>query len=164
MDDSLNINGLSDITLPIDEFEKLHIVCDSIFIVENKITMLAFPQAKKSLVIFGSGYGVGILKNVEWLRSKKIYYWGDIDRDGFAILSQIRGHFSHVKSIMMDKESIANFKNLAVTDSKTGLYLTTLQHLTQDEEEIYQQVYETKFRLEQERIDFSYMKKIIKNL
>jgi hypothetical protein len=164
LDEKLKLSGVSDITLPINEFEALKIDCKTVFVVENKITTLSFPQVKNAIVLFGSGYSVGILKNVEWFRSKKIYYWGDIDRDGFAILSQVRGYFSHVKSIMMDKKSIINFKNLSVTDSKTGLYPKTLQHLTQDEEEIYQQVYETEFRLEQERIDFSYVKEILQQL
>jgi len=162
LDDSLKIARLSDITLPVDEFEKLDIGCDTVFIVENKITMLAFPQVTKAIVVFGSGYSVGSLKNVEWFREKKIYYWGDIDRDGFAILSQIRGYFRHVQSIMMDKKSIELFKNLSIKDSKMDANPKVLQHLTQKEQELYQDVCETEFRLEQERLDFEYVKKIIK--
>ncbi|MGI6299138.1 MAG: Wadjet anti-phage system protein JetD domain-containing protein [Saccharofermentanales bacterium] len=45
-------------------------------------------------MIFGAGYGFDHLASASWLNQKDIYYWGDIDTHGFAILNQLRRLFS----------------------------------------------------------------------
>jgi hypothetical protein len=47
-----------------------------IFITENEINFLAFPNARDSLVIFGAGYGFEMLSRAKWLSGCRIYYWG----------------------------------------------------------------------------------------
>ncbi len=85
LDRELYIQGLSDLSLTSKEFKSLKIDCKKVFIIENKITFLSFFDIKDSIVIFGGGYGLVALKNCKWLREKELYYWGDIDEDGFAI-------------------------------------------------------------------------------
>jgi hypothetical protein len=43
-----------------------------------------------TMAVFGSGNRVGALKNAAWLSTVNIFYWGDIDVQGFQILSQLR--------------------------------------------------------------------------
>ena len=148
LDEKLYLATMSDITLTIEEFEQLSIACERVFVVENKITTLAFPNLEKSIVIFGSGYKVGVLKNVQWLHEKELYYWGDIDSDGFAILSQMRGNFPHVKSLCMDEKTLQTYSNFVVKDpNQTNKELTCL---TQEEHTLYKNL--NNKRLEQERI------------
>lgn len=158
LDESLYIAGLSDISLPLNEFMKLNIVCDRVFITENKINGLSFPNIKNSMVIFGLGYGVETLKNVPWLKGKELLYWGDIDTHGFAILSQIRGYFPHLKSILMGEDMIKKFKFLAVEESLSKRFLGELNHLTKEEyrvfENLKENIYGEALRIEQERISF----------
>ncbi len=164
LDDALKIRGLSDVTLNVDEFANLSIACENVYIVENQITTLSFPNMKNSIVIFGSGYGVGTLKNVQWLHEKNIYYWGDIDKDGFAILSQARGYFKNIKSIFMNEEVIDLFKEFGVQDDKNENVFKELKNLTADEQKVYDNLqnnfYANNFRLEQERLPFDYICKI----
>ena len=164
LDDKLFVVGLSDLTLGIDEFNSLDIKCKKVFIVENKITTLSFPMVKDSIVIFGSGYSVGVLKNTKWLNDKEIYYWGDIDIDGFAILSQIRGYFSHIKSLFMDTDIVEKFKNIATTYKRKNIEQSNL-NLIDDEIILYKRVqndfYGINFRLEQERLPFDFIKQEI---
>jgi len=160
LDKQLHLSNLSDISLPIDEFRVLSIVVKNVFIVENKITTLSFPPIENSIVIFGSGYGVKILKDVWWLQDKNIYYWGDIDLDGFAILSQARGYFKQIKSLFMTDEVIEKFSHFSVqADGKRGGKV--LVNLTEEEQRIYERLennfYGKNFRLEQERIPFDYV-------
>ncbi len=157
LDKNLFIAGLSDITLNIDEFVKLDIACKEVFIVENKMTTLAFPDKKESIVIFGSGYKVGALKDVVWLQEKKVYYWGDIDADGFAILSQIRGYFANIQSLCMDEKTLQTFEHFVVEDNKATF--KELQHLTLQEKKLYKKL--NNRRLEQERIPFAWFLQII---
>lgn len=156
LDEKLYIKGLRDLTLCIDEFENLNLNCKKIYIVENKITTLSFPNIEDSIVIFGQGYGVSILKNVKWLKDKELYYWGDIDIDGFAILSQARGYFKDLKSILMDRKVVEKFSHIAT--SYHNSQLPTLQNLTIQEREVYDMLRENRdFRLEQERLPFDFV-------
>lgn len=68
--------GASDITLNLSDFAKLDLLVDRVFITENKVNGLAFPEARNALVIFGLGYGVQLLKDVPWLSACQINYWG----------------------------------------------------------------------------------------
>ena len=160
LDKDLYINGCSDITLCIDEFEQLDIACREVYIVENKITTLSFPDKESSIVIFGSGYKVGVLKSVKFLRDKEIYYWGDIDRDGFAILSQIRGYFPQICSILMDKKTLELFKHFILEYEKSSI--KNLKYLHKDELELYHILGNE--RLEQEKIPFEYVDNILNHL
>lgn len=57
---SQNIAGLRDIQAPISEWQKIDLLSlgiEKIFITENEINFLAFPQQKNAVVIFGKGYG-----------------------------------------------------------------------------------------------------------
>ncbi len=164
LDRELYIQGLSDISLTSKEFESLKIECKKVFIIENKITFLSFFDIKDSIVIFGGGYGLLALKNCKWLREKELYYWLDIDEDGFAMLSQIRGYFSKITSIFMDEKTINNFKHLKVRHNiKSSNKI--LHHLTKEENEVYKKLqnnfYGDNFRLEQERIPFDYIRKFL---
>ena len=159
LDSSLYIAGMSDISLPLDQFAKLHLDCDSVYIVENQITTLSFPDLPKSIVIFGSGYSVGVLVEARWLQDREIYYWGDIDSDGFAILSQMRSHLPHTISLLMDKETLERHIELNVPESNNTH--KSLPNLTHTERVVYQSIvdgdYGDSFRLEQERIPFEWV-------
>jgi len=164
LDKDLYIQGLSDLEVVIDEFKKLNIGCKKVFIIENKITFLSFFDIKRSIAIFGSGYKLSGLKDVAWLRDKEIFYWSDIDEDGFAMLSQIRGYFPQTKSIFMDSKTIEKYKNLAVSHNNQQNY-KELPNLTKEEQVVYMRLqndfYGKNFRLEQERIPFNYIHKFL---
>ncbi len=148
------ICGLDDLSLPLNLFEKLDLGCENVYITENKINGLSFPQKRDSMVIFGLGYGIESLKDVEWLQDKNIYYWGDIDTHGFAMLSQIRGYFPSTQSILMNHDTVMRFKHLAVVESKP--FMGELANLTQEEQRVFEglksNLYGEALRIEQERI------------
>ncbi len=154
LDCDLYINSMSDISITIEEFKTLNLGCKKVYMVENEVTALCFPDVKDAIVIFARGYSVGIFKSVGWLRDKEIYYWGDIDMDGFAILSQARGYFSQIKSLFMDEETIEEFSELKVK-SHDKQY-RELDNLTKNEMLVYDRLfcdyYGENFRLEQERL------------
>jgi hypothetical protein len=108
----------------------------------------------KTIAIFGSGYSVYNLKNVEWFKDIELLYWGDIDVQGFEILSQFRGYFSHTKSVLMDKTTFDTFFE---EDSGTQTKVTTRLNLTDLEQELYDILKTNNWRLEQEKIPFDYV-------
>ena len=105
---------------------------------------------------------------MQWLHDKEIYYWGDIDRDGFAILSRVRGYFPHIKSLLMDDVTIDMFRAYAIQENESKRNTNRLENLTNEESIIYNnlcsEIYGERFRLEQERIDFKYVLKSISQI
>ena len=146
--------GLDDITIPISLFLKLQIPISKVYIVENKVNFLTFPLIPNSIVIWGKGYGVASIKESELLKSTELIYWGDLDAQGFEILSQFRSYFGQVKSLLMDKATFDNyFEKECGTPSKINVKL----NLTTEEEELYQYIKVNNYRLEQEKIPQRYV-------
>ncbi len=146
--------GIDDLSISISEFQHLSVPIQTVYLVENKINMLTFPNKRDSIVIWGHGFGVDIMKDVEWLQTKKIYYWGDIDAQGFQILSEIRTHFRQVESFLMDKDTFGKYYE-GDKGTKTNVEIELC--LTQEELELFRRLKENNSRLEQEKIPFEYV-------
>lgn len=150
---------VQDITLDAESFSKLAPHISRVFITENEINFLAFPQIKDSLVIFGAGYGFEMLRKAEWLSRCRIHYWGDIDTHGFAILDQLRSQFDHVESFLMDRSTLLAFKTQWGEEEKPTL--RDLPRLTLDERDLYNDLRDNRLqknlRLEQEKVGFGWV-------
>lgn len=154
---------INDFEMPVEQFSQIkfpEIFCDTVYICENKINGLVFPPLNNTMVIFGLGYGIQILKQVKWLQQCQIYYWGDIDTHGFAILSQARQYFPKIKSWLMDIETLLYCKHLWGEENKKTCPLASLPNLTTHEQEVYQGLkknqWQQSLRLEQEKIPYQY--------
>lgn len=150
---------VQDISLDAASFALLNPNIARVFITENEINFLAFPQLKDSLVIFGAGYGFEMLRNAEWLSNCRIHYWGDIDTHGFAILDQLRSQFDQVASFLMDRPTLLAFE--AHWGEETRPTLRNLPRLNPDEMALYDDLRDNRIRknlrLEQERISFGWV-------
>lgn len=148
-----------DVTVTGDTFARLSPSASRVFFTENEINFLAFPLMSDSLVIFGSGYGFDVLTGAGWLHQRAIYYWGDIDTHGFAILDQLRAQFAHVQSFLMDRSTLLAHKNLWVDEQKPSN--RALSRLSADERALYDDLLHNRLgrsvRLEQERVGFSWV-------
>ncbi len=152
------IPNISDISLPVSQLAQWKIPCQRVFITENKINGLSFPDMENSLVIFGLGYGINQLAKVSWLSCCEIYYWGDIDTHGFSILSNLRHYYPNVHSLMMDKITQQQYQHLCVIEPESSHCTHTLQYLSDAEQRLYQQLKQNHQRLEQERLPMHYIK------
>lgn len=152
--------GERDISLDAGSFARLNPKVSRIFITENEINFLAFPQVKDSLILFGAGYGFDMLRQAIWLEHCKIYYWGDIDTHGFAMLDQLRNQFPHAQSFLMDHATLLAFAAHWGTETKPTQ--RDLPRLTPTEQALYDDLREHRLRknlrLEQERIGFEWLK------
>lgn len=155
-----------DITLDAASFAQLDPMVSQVFIVENEINFLSFPQLKDSLVIFGSGYGFEMLSQSRWLSRCCIHYWGDIDTHGFAILDQLRNQFAHVESLLMDRATLLEFELHWGEEEKQ--ILRDLHRLNTDESLFYNDLRDNRIRknlrLEQEKIGFGWFEAALKKL
>lgn len=151
--------GIDDISITISAFQNIAMPIHTVYIVENKMNMLTFP-AHNGIVVFGKGFGVDIMKNVEWLKTKKIYYWGDLDAQGFQILSELRTHFRQVESLLMDRHTFNSFYE---GDKGTETNVEKDLCLTSEEREMFKYLKENNLRLEQEKIPLEYVRTKIQN-
>jgi hypothetical protein len=148
-----------DISLDAECFARLDIAHACVFITENEINFLTLPPLKDGVVIFGSGYGFEMLRQAQWLSRCRIYYWGDIDTHGFAILDQLRDQFDHVESFLMDRITLHKFESQWGEEEKQTV--RDLPRLTPDERALYDDLRDNRIRknlrLEQERIGFGWV-------
>lgn len=151
----------TDISMPASQFNSLKIPCSKIFFTENKVNLLCFPDVMDSIVVFGGGYGVSSIKDAAWLQERELIYWGDIDTHGFSILSQLRGYFPHVHSLLMDIDTLTAFKALWVEEDESKRCVHELSNLTDDEWQLYSDLRDNvlgdRVRLEQERIAYGFL-------
>ena len=147
----------ADYTLSQPAFAMLAPATQRVFITENEINFLAFPAAADSLLVFGAGYGFDALAQAGWLRQRTLHYWGDIDTHGFAILDQLRSHFPHAQSFLMDRDTL--LAHQAQWTEEPQPTQRDLPRLSPDEQRLYddlrwRRLRDEPLRLEQERIAF----------
>jgi hypothetical protein len=154
--DSLDLS-FSEITVRVEELAEIEPALSTVFIVENEITYLAFPQLPKALVVFGSGFALTELADLPWMHDKELVYWGDIDTHGFDILNRLRSRFPEVRSILMDLSTLLSHSAQWVTEPMPTS--RALPNLTPQEAALYRDLVEEthgpSVRLEQERVRFS---------
>ncbi len=158
LDECLQLSpAISDLSLPLSQLRDWKINCWRVFITENKINGLSFPDVQDSLVVFGLGYGVDSLAEIPWLAKCEIYYWGDIDTHGFSILSRMRRYFPKTRSLMMDEKTLSQYKSLCGEEPINARCQDQLQYLTEVEQKLYKSLQSSHQRLEQERIPMAYV-------
>lgn len=156
-------SGITDISIPSDEFSKLSLPVTDVIIIENKtsfsniLNFLTLPQLKNTIALFGKGFGVTLCGKAEWLNKARIRYWGDIDPHGFMILSNFRKYFPHTESVMMDEKTFQTFYDCAVEGEV--LAFTMDLRLSSEEAALFEKlnVKGTVNRLEQEFIGNDYV-------
>lgn len=161
--DPLARSETPDITLDADNFAALDLPAQQIFVTENEINFLAFPKLEGGIVVFGAGYGWDALAKAGWLNRCAIRYWGDIDTHGFAILDELRDHFDHVSSFLMDRDTLHMHEPHWGTEPMQ--VSRDLHHLTAQEQALFDDLrynrIRTQLRLEQERVGFHWVAKAL---
>lgn len=153
---------LADVAAPVALLAALP--CDGLrcIVVENKMVFLTLPPTENTIAIFGSGFQVELLRELPWLHQCVIWYWGDLDAQGFQILARLRALFPHVVSLMMEVATFDAFRDFAVPG--TPCTIAELPQLTPDEQTLFVMLAQTNLRLEQERISHAYAVRQIQEL
>jgi hypothetical protein len=122
----------------------------TVIIVENRLNLFTLPRLLRAIGLEGEGKAVTRLENLTWLHDNRIIYWGDIDVDGFQILSSLRSLFPHTESAMMDTVTLDLHQDHVVEGN--GQKGAVKSNLTDGELAVYQLCQQRNLRLEQERI------------
>lgn len=139
-----------EVSLPAEFLSQLRPNNPVVFVVENKVNLLTLPNVTNGIALGGLGKAVSLLRDIEWLRDATIYYWGDLDVEGFEILSQFRTLFGQTESLLMDIETLNSHIDLAIGWHNKSRF--TPACLTDPEKVAYEHLLRSGRRLEQERI------------
>ncbi len=145
-----------DVSLDSETFAILDPAVSRVYVVENEINFLAFPECADAMVLWGGGFGTERFASAAWLERRRVLYWGDIDTHGFAILDEVRRRFSHVESFLMDGRTLLDHRQFWGCESKPEI--RDLPRLTTQEAQLYDDLrcdrHGHNVRLEQERIGY----------
>ena len=61
-------------------------------------------------------YALDRLASASWLKVHSIHYWGDIDTDVSAMPEWLRAYFSHVRPLLMDRQTLLAHRALGVRE------------------------------------------------
>lgn len=152
LDPDIKINGFKEIALPLTEANSINIKPKKIFIVENRVNYLIYPQNKESIIIWGMGRAVTLLRDLDFFDGAKLFYWGDIDPTGFEILNSLRFYYQSVESLYMDSVTLEEYSSFIVEIK--GFKKMKLEYLSKDELILYHSLFKNDYqiRLEQENI------------
>jgi hypothetical protein len=109
--------GLRQITAPVDELAGLQIHPDAVLIVENKEPALAWSDTAGLAVIHSLGNHLDVLSRLTWIRHDSCWYWGDLDRHGFTLLSRARTMIPRLESLLMRPGDIETYRQLGVKEN-----------------------------------------------
>jgi len=169
LDPTLCLQGkLSDVSLTPAEFAALEVPAERVFVTENRVNGLAFPDCPGSMVVFGLGYGLERLSEIPWLREVELYYWGDIDTHGFGILNRLRAALPQARSFLMDRRTLDAHRRLWGHEPAGGRYAGDTSRLTEAEEAMYSDLLcdrlGERVRLEQERVGYGWLQGMLRKL
>lgn len=145
-------HGFTSLAFPAHQLAQRPQPVETVIIVENSHSpqQLLQHELPNTLIVFGGGYGVAVLKDAHWLRDVRLLYWGDLDTHGLGILSKVRSYFPNVEPIMMDENTFETYQDYVVADKPFKGEAPS--HLTAAERGLFAFLKENGLRLEQERV------------
>lgn len=151
--------SVTDASFRVDEVAELCVGVQVAVVVENETTFLSLDPPYEGVLIWGKGFDTDRVGRMRWLSEAPVWYWGDVDTHGFAILDRLRAWLPQTASFLMDRESLLQHRDRWVTEpSPTS---ARLDRLDGDESALYADLvgdrYGSAVRLEQERLDWGWV-------
>ena len=145
------MNSIEMIGLTSDTLKNADWPVKEIWLVENETNLYLMPERKDAIVIFSKGYAMDLLYGIPMFQKAKLFYWGDLDEDGFVMLHRMRKHYPHLRSIFMDTVTVELHQE--EIGKQPGKYkIEKLEFLTEGEKQAFDILKLRNGRLEQEKL------------
>ncbi len=135
LDRRLRIQGLSDLTVPVEDLRDLPLPATRVFVTENEVNGLAFPEVPDAIVTHG-----------------------------FAILARLRRTFPRASSLLMDRDTLLDHRALWVHEAEPFLGdlagLSDAEYALFDD--LRHDRLAPRVRLEQERLGFGWVSRALR--
>lgn len=142
------------IAIPLQGLAERPVSAERVIIVENMVPLLTLPKRLGTIALGAMGNGVTDLRYLPWLSQRPLWYWGDIDVEGFEILSRLRIQFPNLVSLMMNQKTLDEWHRGGEGNRKGAV---PLPNLTPGEQQAYRICCEQNRRLEQEHISVPFV-------
>lgn len=132
------------------ELQQTPLPGDTILVVENEQCLHQLPATSGTLAILGAGLNLAWMQ-ADWLNTKRIAYWGDIDTWGLTMLARAREYQPQLVPLLMTQAVFDEHRaGKAVVESEPSESLPEFG-LTEAEQQLYRYLLSLqKCRLEQE--------------
>ncbi len=132
-----------------------------ILLIENDRCLHLLPTLPDTIAVLGSGLDLAWLR-ADWLRQRRIGYWGDMDTWGLCMLARARAHQPHLDPLLMDQPLFERFAGTLAVPEPITADPTRLQGLTDTEQAFYRHLVEqSKGRIEQEFLPMGTVKEAL---
>ncbi len=148
-----------ELSLPMRALETLTVQNATVMIVENQLNLLTLPPMPCALAIRGEGRAVTRLRRLRWLAENRVLYWGDIDVEGFQILSSLRMFFPGAESVFMSEAVLLEHPGLVGEGS--GSECQEPKNLLPEELAAFRRCLQGNQRLEQEHLPQTYVDQVL---
>lgn len=154
--DRARFAGIQDLAVSSEQLARLTVRPRHLIVIENLETALTMPDMDGTVIVHSLGHNLTPLRDLAWAQhARRVTYWGDLDTEGFTILSAFRGLGYRAHSVLMDEATLVRYRRFAVEDTTTP-NRGDLPNLTQAEYDTWQGLLSDRWgrrlRLEQERI------------
>jgi hypothetical protein len=156
------VGGVRDFQAPPSELASLPWTPWATLFVENLSCAHSLPDLRMTVAVVGLGRAVPLAGALPWIHSSQTFYWGDIDTDGFEILSLARASFSSMRSLLMDRATLLRYRERWVPEAAANDHAAR-ERLSCEEQALYEELLANEWsgwdgpqgaRLEQERLDW----------
>lgn len=113
-----SLGGLPVLRMSSETLLRFELPAKNILVIENDQPCLSLDNIPDTIAVAGGGKNVSWMK-ADWLGNKRVAYWGDIDSEGFAILSDVRSKLSTVIPLMMDSEIVETYRDRMVDEPES---------------------------------------------
>jgi hypothetical protein len=130
-----------------------------VWVVENETNLYLLPPRPSGMALFAKGYALHHLRSIPLFHQSHVFYWGDLDEDGFQMLHQFRQHYPHTQSKLMDESTVQEH----LEELRENRFRQPNQELslTAAEWGAWKLLKERNGRIEQERIRLDWVMKCI---
>jgi hypothetical protein len=155
------MHGMEVTGVMVDWLKQINWDIKEVWLVENETNLYLIPERKSAIAIFCKGKATHSLKDVPLLVKAKLFYWGDLDEEGYKMLNAMHGYYpDNLQSVFMDEATLLQHAGEMV--KQDAVYKTiSLEHLTREEQAAFNILKYHNGRLEQERIRQDYVVEVL---
>jgi hypothetical protein len=155
--------GMQIFAAPVSYLQNQPWSVERVMLVENETNLYLLPPLPSTLAICSYGKALHLLKEIDFLHHSRLYYWGDMDEQGFNMLNDIRYYYSHTISLFMDYETLSHHQ--AELDTRAIPYKKKeLSLLQPHERSAYERLLIKNQWLEQERLQQAYVQEQLRKI
>ncbi|MBN8858264.1 MAG: hypothetical protein J0H29_07730 [Sphingobacteriales bacterium] len=155
------MHGMEITGVTVDWLKQINWDIKEVWLVENETNLYLIPERKNAIAIFSKGKATHSLKDVPLLAKAQLFYWGDLDEEGYKMLNAMHGYYPHnLQSVFMDETTL--LRHAGEMGKQDAVYKTvSLEYLTREEQAAFNILKYHNGRLEQERIRQDYVVEVL---